>query len=297
MDKLLAMETFVRVVRAGSLSGAARQWGRSKARLSQALAALEAELQLTLLQRNTRSLSLTGVGKLYFERCEALLTELELLETEVKNAKSALEGTLRVTAPPGLALRCLDQFTTSFHAKHPGVVIDLDLTHRFVDLVEEGFDVAVRVTAPRDSALIARRLAPVSIVAVASPNYLATRGKPRNPEDLRDHSCLVDTNYRGQQRWSFITRRGRQSVSVSGPFRANHPDALRELAIAGHGIALLPKFVADEALTSGDLIEVLPGKVALGWSVYAIYPRRAHLPQRVKAYVEHLAEGLVHVVS
>lgn len=292
MDKLLAMETFVRVVRAGSLSAAARQWGRSKARLSQTLKALEAELELTLLQRNTRFLKLTDAGRSYFDRCVDLLQQIDTLETELKGEKSGLEGSLRVTAAPSLVHQHLSLFTSSFHASHPGVSIDLDLTHRMVDLVEEGVDLAVRVTAPRDSALIARRLAPASIVAVAAPVYLERHGRPRVPEELKQHSCLVDTNFRNQQRWSFATSRGRQTVSVTGPFRINSPEALRDLALAGHGVALLPSFVAAEHLTQGHLVELFAGKVALSWSVYAVYPRRAHLPERVKAYIAHLARGL-----
>ncbi len=292
MDKLVAMETFVRVVRAGSLSAAARQWGRSKARISQTLAALEAELQMTLLQRTTRSLKLTEAGRIYFERCADLLAQLDALETDLAGARSALTGNLRVTAPPGFALRFLPVLTTSFHEQHPGVSIELDLTHDFVDLIERGVDVAIRVTAPRDSSLIARRLAPAPVVAVAAPSYLSRNGVPRSPEDLRRHSCLVDTNFRQQQRWTFKTLGGTRSVSVAGPFRVNHPEAVHDLAVAGHGVALLPRFVAADALQQGKLVEVLQGRVALSWAVYAIYPRRAHLPERVRAYVEHLAAAL-----
>ncbi len=298
----MAMETFVRVVRAGSLSAAARQWGRSKARISQTVAALEAELQVTLLQRTTRSLNLTDAGRLYFDRCAALLSELEALDADLQTTRGTLTGTLRVTAPPGLALRLLPVFTTSFHEKHPGIRIDLDLTHDFVDLVERGVDVAIRVTAPRDSSLVARRLAPAPIVAVAAPSYLKHHGEPRKPEELRRHACLVDTNFRHQQRWLFTARGGTRSassaagpsvsVSVAGPFRANHPQVVHDLAVAGHGVALVPRFVAAAALEQGTLVEVLPGRVALSWAVYAIYPRRAHLPERVRVYVEHLASAL-----
>jgi len=256
------------------------------------LAELESELQLTLLQRTTRSLKLTDSGRMYFERCVDLLSRLDALETDLKTAGGTLDGALRVTAPPGFALRFLPLLTTAFHTKHPAVSIDLDLTHRFVDLIEEGIDVAIRVTAPRDSSLIARRLAPAPIVAVAAPTYLERHGVPRKPEDLRRHDCVVDTNFRNQHRWTFATRRGNRTVSVSGAFRVNHPEAVRDLAIAGQGVALLPRFVAAGPIAHGQLLEILPGKVALSWSVYAIYPRRTHLPERVRAYVDHLAEGV-----
>lgn len=291
MDKLFAMQAFVTVVTAGGFTAAARRLGRSKARISQSVAALESELGVVLLQRTTRSSSLTEAGRAYFDRCEALLAEIDALEASVKEERAALEGLLRVTAPPGLADRYLAALTTDFHVAHPGVVIELDLTHRLVDLVEGGIDVAIRVTEPQDSSLIARKLAPAPIVAVAAPAYLKRRGQPRTPSDLREHDCLVDTNFRDQPRWRFWGSRKPLSLAVRGPFRANSPVAVRDLAVAGHGIALCPHFVVQDEIAAGRLVEVLTNTVALSWSIYAVYPRRDHLPTRVTAYLEHLARA------
>ena len=291
MDKLVAMETFVRVVQAGSFTAAARSWGRSKARLSQTVSALEDELGVTLLQRTTRSLKLTDSGRRYLRRCADLLGAIEALESEIKDERQAVVGVLRVSAPPGLAERYLDALVTDFRAVHPGVCIHLDLTHRMVDLVEEGVDVAIRVTEPRDSALIVRKLAPAPIVAVASPDYLERRGRPRDPTRLRDHDCLVDTNFRDQHRWRFRSKRGPITVSVSGPVRVNSPAAVRELAVAGHGVGLIPRLTIEEELDRGVLVELFPGRVAIEWSVCAVYPRRDHLPVRVRAYIDHLARA------
>ena len=291
MDRLLTMEAFVRVVDAGSFSAAARQWGRSKAVVSKYVNALEDHLGVQLLRRTTRSLSLTEAGRAYRERCVEVLGEIEALEVSLREGIAAPRGPLRITAPPGFASHYLDVMTTDFIARFPEVTLDLDLTHRMVDLVEENIDVAIRVTDPRDSSLVARRIAPAPILAVASPDYLRRRGTPKKPADLRDHDCIVDTNFRDQQRWRFRSSGSggkTETVSVDGPLRVNHPDAVREMAAAGHGIALVPDFVARDALEAGRLREVLRGTVAFQWSILAVYPRRKYLPARVRAYVDHL---------
>ena len=286
------MEAFVRVVDAGSFSAAARQWGRSKAVVSKYVNALENHLGVELLRRTTRSLSLTEAGRAYRERCADVLGEIEALEVSLREGVAAPRGPVRVTAPPSLASHYLDVMTKDFLARFPEVTLDLDLTHRMIDLVEENIDVAIRVTDPRDSSLVSRRIAPVAIVAVAAPSYLRRRGVPKKPADLREHDCLVDTNFRDQQRWRFQTNAKAETVTVNGPLRVNNPDAIRDLAIAGLGIGLVPDFVATEALRKGKLRQVLPDTVALRWSILAVYPRRRYLPLRVRAYVDHLVERM-----
>ncbi len=286
------MEAFVRVVDAGSFSAAARQWGRSKAVVSKYVSALEDHLSVVLLRRTTRSLSLTDAGRAYREQCSGILGEIQSLEASLHEGVAAPRGRLRVTAPPGFASHYLEVLTVDFLARYPDVTVELDLTHRMVDLVEEGIDVAVRVTDPRDSSLIARQIAPASVVAVASPAYLRRRGTPKKPSDLRAHDCLVDTNFRDQQRWRFVDKGKTETVAVDGPIRVNHPDAILELALAGLGIALVPEFVARNALRDKNLREVLPGTVAFRWSILAVYPRRRYLPLRVRAYVDYLVERL-----
>jgi DNA-binding transcriptional LysR family regulator len=294
MDRLLTMEAFVRVVDAGSFSAAARQWGRSKAVVSKYVNALEDHLGVALLRRTTRSLSLTEAGRAYRERCADVLGELEALEASVREGVAAPCGLLRITAPPGLASHYLDVITRDFLARFPEVTIDLDLTHRMVDLVEENIDVAIRVTDPGDSSMVARRIAPVPIIAVAAPSYLRRRGTPTKPADLREHDCLVDTNFRDQQRWRFVTgdRSKTETVTVHGPLRVNSPDAVREMAEAGLGIGLVPEFVARDALRAKSLREVLKGAVAFRWSMLAVYPRRRFVPLRVRAYVDHLVDRM-----
>ena len=286
------MEAFVRVVDAGSFSAAARSWGRSKAVVSKYVAALEEHLGVALLRRTTRSSSLTEAGRDYHDRCVDLLGELQAMEASLHDDDVSPRGELRVTAPPGLVDAYLPLMATQFTDCYPEVTLDLHLSHRMIDLISEGIDVAIRVTEPRDSSLVARKLAPAPIVAVASRRYIDAHGRPRKPADLRRHPCLVDTNFREKNRWRFETKSGKQTVSVSGPIRANSPLAVRDLALACQGIALCPRFVVAEALRRGDLVEVLKGKVAFNWSIYAVYPRRRFLPGRARAFIDHLASGL-----
>jgi DNA-binding transcriptional LysR family regulator len=290
MDRLLAMEAFVRVVDAGSFSAAARNWGRSKAVVSKYISGLEDHLGVELLRRTTRSLSLTEAGRAYRDRCAGVLGEIEALEVSLREGVAAPRGNLRITAPPGFASHYLDVMTTDFIARFPDVTLDLDLTHRMVDLIEENIDVAIRVIDARDSSLVARRIAPAPILAVAAPSYLRRRGTPRTPADLSEHDCLVDTNFRDQHRWRFQTGDAVETVAVRGPVRLNSPDAIRDLAVAGLGIGLIPEFAVTDALRTGALREVLKGRVALRWSILAVYPRRQYLPLRVRAYVDHLIQ-------
>ncbi|MCA9552994.1 MAG: LysR family transcriptional regulator [Myxococcales bacterium] len=292
MDRLTNMEAFVRVVDAGSFSGAARGWGCSKAAVSKYVAGLEAHLGVELLRRTTRALHLTDAGRSYYARCAALLQEVAALEGDLEAGHRAPQGVLRVTAPPSFVDQYRALVLSDFRARYPGIRMDLHLTHRMVDLVEEGFDVAIRVTAPRDSSLVARRLAPAPLVVVAAPAYLQAAGTPRTAAALKDHACLVDTNFRGGARWRF-SRGGKVSqVDVEGPFRVNSPVVVCHLAEAGHGVAIVPEYVASEALADGRLVEVPVGKPAFSWSMYAVYPRRRFVSGRVRAFVDHLAAGL-----
>lgn len=286
------MEAFVRVADAGSFTAAARNWGCSKAAMSKYVSELEEHLGVALLRRTTRSLSLTEAGRRYRQRCLGVLEEIESAETDARDDTLAPRGVLRVSAPPGFMSRHGALMTTQFTDRYPDIRLDLDLTHRMIDLVEEGIDVAIRVTDPGDSTLVARRLGPAPVIAVASPDYLAERGTPCRPLDLADHDCLVDTNFRDGGRWPFVYRRKREVVEVDGPFRVNSPETLRDLAVANRGIALVAHFVVANSVECGELVEVLPSMVDLHWSVYAVYPRRRYLPARVRAFVDHLAKGL-----
>lgn len=292
MDTLETMQAFARVVEAGSFTEAARRWGRSKAVVSKYVAQLEARLGVTLLVRTTRTLRLSETGRAYHERCVQLLEELADLEGAVGDTGRVPRGILRVTAPPGLAEAFGADLIGDFARRYPQVQVDLHLSHAIVDLVREGFDAALRVTEPEDSGLISRRLASVAIIACASPGYLAEHGAPRHPIELRDHPCLVDTNFKNAGRWRFEVDGDRIVVPVQGPVRVNNPMTVCGLACQGLGIALLPDFVARAALEDGRLVRILRGFEGYRWAIHVVYPPRRHLSAKVRVFVDYVAEQL-----
>jgi len=292
VDRLTNMEAFVRVVNAGSFTTAAQRWGLSKAAVSKYIGALEAHLGVELLRRTTRSLSLTDAGAQYYDRCLVLLEDIESLEAGLRDAHVQARGILRITAPPGFMSRYGELITSEFSKQNSEVKLEVTLTHRMLDLVEEGIDVAIRVTSPKDSSLVARRLAAAPIVAVASPQYLQVHGRPMVPRDLLSHSCLCDSNFRDRNRWRFRHAGSVETVEVDGPFTINSPTAILSLAVAHHGIALVPRFVAESALKAGLVESVLDGMPAFDWAIYALYPRRRYLSGRVRAFVDFLAEHI-----
>lgn len=292
MDRLTSLEAFVRVADAGSFAEAARRWGRSKAAVSKYVAQLEAHLELRLFQRTTRSISLTEVGRAHYERSKQVLALLEESEAVVRAGQVEPRGPLRVTAPPGFLSVYRQVVVVELLERYPEIELEIDLTHRFVDLVDERIDVAIRLTRPDDSSLIARRLGPAPLVLVASPDYLARAGAPEHPDALARHRCLLDTNFRFNPRWPFHVDGRRFSVEVDGPIRANSPILVSELARDGLGVALTPRMLVADDLAAGRLEEVLPGTVDTEWSVFAVTSQRRLLSASTRAFIDHLRERL-----
>lgn len=292
MDRLECMEAFVRVVEAGSFTEAGRRWGRSKAAVSKYVGQLEDHLGVRLLRRTTRTLSLTDAGRAHLEPCRQVLGLLDESERQLQAEHAAPRGRLRVTAPPGFVSRYRREILTDFLRRQPLVELELDLTNRMVDLVEARIDVAIRLTKPDDSSLVARRLGPAPLVLVASPAYLAAHGTPTCPTQLADHPCLLDTNFRFHPRWPFRVGKQRLVVEVSGPLRVNSPLPVRDLALDGLGVGLTPRLLVEEHLASGALVELLPGTVDTDWSVWAVTSERRHLSARARVFIEHLQEVL-----
>ena len=289
MDRLVAMEAFVRVADGRSFSLAARQMRLSKSVVSRQIAALEAALGARLLQRTTRTLTLTEAGRLYLERARRILADIDEAGRPVGQLSDAPRGQLRVSAPMSFGFLHLAPAIPAFLARHPDVTVDMSLTDRFVDLVEEGFDVAVRIGQLRDSSLVARRLAPSRLVVCASPEYLARRGVPRVPADLAGHECLHNTNIAGD--WRFVAPDGgMQAIEVSGRLAANNGDALQAAARAGAGLIYLPSFIVGDDLQAGRLVSVLDDFTLVGSTVNAVYPHARHLSPKVRVFVDFLAE-------
>ena len=288
MDRVTCMEAFVRVVDAGSFSEAARRWGRSKAVVSKYVGQLESHLDVRLLNRTTRSVGLTDAGRAHYERTSVILNMLEESEAQLRANHVKPRGVLRVSAPPGLFAIHGRGLIAPFIQKYPEVEVELDLTHRLIDLVEERIDVAIRLTQPEDSSLIARRLADAPLMLVASPAYLARCGTPSHPFDLTGHDCIVDTNHRFVGRWPFKLDGTAVTVPVRALAKVNSPTLLRDMAMDGLGIGLLPRMVAHAAVEGGELVEVLPDTLDVRWSLWAITSHRRHLPLRARVFIEYL---------
>lgn len=292
MDKLNAMQAFVKVADSASFSAAARLLGRSKAVVSKQLAMLESALGVQLLVRTTRQVRLTEVGRGYYERCVQVLAELDDLESNVQQSQSSPRGVLRVAGPQTFAELHLSAALREFLLRYPDLSVALVLTDRVVDLVDHGFDVAIRIGELADSSLLARRLAASSVVACAAPAYLARRGVPRSPEQLSGHDLIIDTNFRQPQSWRF--RRGTRTVTVrpTSRLQVNSGVMVRHFLVSGAGIGLCPEFVVRDDLEAGRLVPLLEEFSAYDLGVYAVYPHTRHVPSRVRVFVDFLVDYL-----
>ncbi|HYG88192.1 MAG TPA: LysR family transcriptional regulator [Azospirillum sp.] len=289
MDRLDDMLAFIKVVDTKSFTAAAERLNLSKSVVSRRIAELENRLGARLLNRTTRKLSLTEVGQAFYDRCTRIVSDLDEAERAVADLHAAPRGRLRVNAPLSFGLLHLTPAIADFMQRFPAIEIDIDLNDRYVDLIDEGYDVAVRIGRLRDSSLIARRLAPNRRVLCASPAYLEKHGTPMAPEDLAQHSCLLYTNVPAAEQWQFRVGGETRSVRVSGTLRANNGDILLAAAIAGHGIVVSPTFMCGEALASGALQAVPLEGYTSESAVYAVYPQNRHLSPKVRAFVDFLA--------
>ncbi|WP_193174862.1 LysR family transcriptional regulator [Oricola nitratireducens] len=291
MDTLTRMRAFIAVVENEGFSSAARKIGRSKALLSKYVRELEDELGALLLNRTTRQFSLTELGHTYYKRAVEIVREIDTLQDMVRDSREGVRGRIKVSAPRSFADASLDRALIDFAAANPEIGLDIHLDDRFVDLVEEGFDLAIRVTTLEDSGLIARRLAPFRVQIVATPETIALHGMPEIPEDLVGRPCIVDTNARRRNNWPLKGPDGAMTVvSVSGPIEVNSPLSARHAVLAHLGFSLSPDFIVRKDIESGALVEVLPGSMASEAGIYAVYPHRRYLPAKVRALVDFLAE-------
>jgi DNA-binding transcriptional LysR family regulator len=289
-NTLQEITVFARIVGAGSLSAAARDLGMSPAVVSRRLAALEARLGVRLLNRTTRSLHLTDEGAAYYETCNRVLADIQEADAAVSAGRAEPRGVLRVALPAAFGHQHVAPLVPKFAERYPEVQLALSLSDRTVNLVEEGFDLAVRIADLADSSLAARKLAPNRRVVCASPAYLARHGEPRTPEDLLKHNCLA-TDF--TMNWDFRGPDGRPgTVRVSGRYACDNWEVLREWAVAGLGVALKSTWDVRRHLEDGSLVSLLPGYTfASDVAIYAVYPHRRHLPAKTRAFIEFLAES------
>ncbi|HEX6297310.1 MAG TPA: LysR family transcriptional regulator [Burkholderiales bacterium] len=285
------MTIFARVVGAGSLSAAARELGLSPALVSRRLAALESRLGARLINRTTRSLHLTDDGATYYEACARVLADIEEADATVSAGRVEPRGTLRVALPASFGHQHIAPLIPRFAERYPQIQLALSLSDRTVNLIEEGFDLAVRIAHLEDSSLTARRLAPNRRVVCASPGYLARHGTPRTPDELARHNCLTTTDF--AMNWDYKGPDNKPgSVRVTGRYSCDNWEVLREWALAGLGIALKSTWDVHRLLVDGSLVEVCPGYTFHSdVAIYAVYPSRRFLPAKTRVFIDFLAES------
>jgi len=292
MDRFLEMRVFVQVVDAGSFIGAAEPLEMSKAAVSRYVAELEARLGLRLLNRTTRKISLNEEGELFYQRCKDILGSVDAAEAELTSRTGEAVGLLRVSAPVSFGILHLANAWAEFKARHPKVSFDVTLSDRVVDIVEDGFDLAVRISRLQNSSLVSRRLASTRMVACASPQYLAKRGMPKHPSEFASHSIIAYSLWATHDEWEFEGPQGQVKVRTSPCIRTNSGDICRASALAHEGIILQPTFLVGPDLESGALVELCPEYRAMEFGIYAVYGSRKHMAPKVRLLIDFLAERL-----
>jgi len=293
MDRLTAMRTFRTVVETGGFSAAARRLGLSKAAVSKQVAELEAHFGTALLQRTTRRLNATDAGRRYFENSVRLLDELAEVEAEVRHSQAEPSGRLRISAPIDFGNAVLGPVICAIAQRYPKLEIQVELNDRFVDLIEEGFDVALRIrTNLPDSSLIGRRISSITRSVCAAPSYLKRMGTPKTPDDLKKHDCLIYTLSTSPYDWKFLAGNKSVTVRVNGSIQSNNGQFLMSFLRAGMGIAFLPDFTVGEEIRSGKLKRVLESYPAEAHDLYLVYPANRHQSPKLRAFMDMAAPHL-----
>lgn len=293
MSRLDEIETFVDIVDSGSMSESSRRTGLALSAVSRRLKDLEVRMGVTLLIRSTRKLSLTDHGQDFYLRCKQILSDLEEAESSLKDTSGELSGRVRVAAPVTFSVLHLAPILVEFMALHPEVSLELDLSDRRVDIIDEGFDIAIRIGQLSDSALMAKRLTKIRHVPTASPDLLKRLGMPKTPEDMKRYPALRYRSSRQKTKWGFVRPDGsRGSVAVDGRFECNNGDVLMAAALNGLGISLEPTFITSSAIADGSLRPLFPDHTWSDNSAFAVYAGGRTLPRRVRALIDHLADRL-----
>jgi DNA-binding transcriptional LysR family regulator len=291
MDRFQAIRVFAQVVEWGSFSAAAEKLGLSATAASRQVADLEAHLHTRLLNRTTRRVSLTESGRAFYERSVQLLTDLEEAEQEALRAAVVPRGTIKLTTSVNFGVRHVAPAIAAFLAAHAEVRFDVSLSDRIVDLVEEGFDLAIRIGAPGSENLVARKLGETRLVPCAAPAYLAAHGAPQAPEDLARHNCFTYEYVAPRNLWRFRDPGGgERSVRISGTLHSNNGDLLAEAAALGAGIVFEPAFIVGPDVRAGRLVPLLQDFEPPAMPIYAVYPSRKHLSAKVRLFVDFLIE-------
>ena len=291
MNRFENMDTFIRVVEAGSISGAADRLGVAKSAVSRRLKELEKHLGVELFHRTTRKMNLTDTGRSFYHQAVRILDDVLEAEIATSQAHGTLKGSLKIALPSSFGLMHMGPVINEFLKENPQIEFDLDFNDREVDLIQEGFDLAIRIANLPDSSLIARRFAPIKTVICASPDYLEQMGVPRSPDDLIQHQCLVYSLLRDYEYWNLTDAEGNENRTRIRPYlKASTGEFLRDAAVEGRGIILVPTFIAYKEIESGALVPLLKEYKTQQINAYAIYPQTRHLSQRVRTFVDFLVK-------
>ena len=285
-DRLALWQTFVRVIETGSFSAVARELGTSQPRVSKQIAALEARLGVRLLRRSTRKLSMTEEGERLYVEARRIVEEVNEVESQLKGAGEP-QGTLRIACPPVFARLKLLPLAAAFMHQYPELTLEFSVHDRFVDLVEDGIDVAIRMGELSDTGLHAKRIGTARRICVASPRYLKEHGTPKTPAELRSHHCILYTLLATGATWPFEG----MPVKVAGRVRGNSPEVVTTMAVNGLGIAMAPDFLFADALASGELRQILKTSPVPGLPIHALYLARRYVPMRIRLFVEYAAQA------
>lgn len=292
MDKLAQIRTFVRVAERASFSAAARDLKVTQSSISKAISALEKNLRTRLVNRSTRTLSLTEAGRHYYERCRQILVDLDQADAALCDLNAGATGTLNIAAPVPFGLMFISPRVVRFKQLNPALSIHLDLNDQPLNLVEQNIDVAIRLGNLSTPGLVARKLGNSSFVTVAAPAYLLTRGTPDTPGNLTAHNCLAYSNLSKPLEWIFEDSTGAQSIQVNSNYQSNNLLALRDAAIAGAGIARLPLWMVDAEIKAGLLRPILDQVQLPTFGIYAAFPSARQIPAKVSLFVDFIQQEL-----
>jgi len=292
MDKLTSMSVFVRVAKAGSFAGGASELGISRAMATKHIMQLEGSLGTRLFNRTTRSLNLTDVGASYLERCQQVLLDVEEMEAAVTHLQTEPRGVLKISAPPVIGAKHITRAIAEFLKIHPDLTVDLILQSSTGDLIDEGIDIAIYLGDLADTSMVARKLASSSMMVCGSPDYLAKHGIPKTPEDLLNHSCLVNWASSPRNKWKFKSKTGYTSINVTGRMQSNVADANRIAAVNGLGLVMLATYVVGRDIEKGKLIAVLEDYAPPPLDIHAVYPHRKYLSAKVRRFLDFLQKWL-----
>jgi DNA-binding transcriptional LysR family regulator len=292
MDKFQEIRAFATVVDQGSFVNGADALGMSKAAVSRHVGELESRLGIRLLHRTTRRLSLTEEGQIFYSRCKQLLAGLEEAEGEISSRHVSASGLIRVNAPVTFGISHLAPLWGEFMALHPAVRFEITLLDRIVDIVEEGYDLAIRIATLSSSTLVSRQLSSARLVLCASPQYLLQKGTPHHPDELAAHTTIAYSYLSTKDEWQFEGPQGKISIQTSPCMHTNSGETCRAAALAHQGVILQPNFLVGEDLRAGRLVELMPAYRGREFGIHAIYPSRKHVPAKVRVLIDFLAQRL-----